>query len=117
MPSFPRSSTCSLGADGSIFAPGRSRIVSCPSRGATARIARQHRIRITSFRLAYLYRAPARLRGLARFPNLRSNGLCMRAVGVFPDSREVRLVDHPEPSISSPRELKLRMLEVGVCGT
>ena len=29
----------------------------------------------------------------------------------------MRLVDHPEPSISSPRELKLRMLEVGVCGT
>jgi threonine dehydrogenase-like Zn-dependent dehydrogenase len=29
----------------------------------------------------------------------------------------VRLIDHPEPSISSARELKLRMLEVGVCGT
>jgi threonine dehydrogenase-like Zn-dependent dehydrogenase len=41
----------------------------------------------------------------------------MRAVGVFPDSRVVRLVEHPEPSIASPRELKLRMLEVGVCGT
>ncbi len=41
----------------------------------------------------------------------------MRAVGVFPGTREVRLVDHPEPSISSAHELKLRMLEVGVCGT
>ena len=41
----------------------------------------------------------------------------MRAVAVFPATHEVRLVGHPEPSISSPRELKLRMLEVGVCGT
>jgi len=41
----------------------------------------------------------------------------MRAVGVFPGTREVRLVDQPEPSISSSNQLKLRMLEVGVCGT
>jgi threonine dehydrogenase-like Zn-dependent dehydrogenase len=41
----------------------------------------------------------------------------MLAVGVFPGTREVRLVDHPEPSIAYPRELKLRILDVGVCGT
>jgi threonine dehydrogenase-like Zn-dependent dehydrogenase len=41
----------------------------------------------------------------------------MRAVGVFPGAREVRLINHPEPSIHSPNEVKLRMLEVGVCGT
>ena len=41
----------------------------------------------------------------------------MRAVGVFPVAREVRLVEHPEPSVSFSHELKLRLLEVGVCGT
>ena len=41
----------------------------------------------------------------------------MRAVGVFPATREVRMIDHPEPQIAAPGELKLRMLEVGVCGT
>ena len=41
----------------------------------------------------------------------------MRAVGVFPGTREVRIIDHPEPSISSSRELKLHILDVGVCGT
>jgi threonine dehydrogenase-like Zn-dependent dehydrogenase len=34
----------------------------------------------------------------------------MRAVAVFPNRREVRLVDHPEPEISTPTEVKLRLL-------
>lgn len=41
----------------------------------------------------------------------------MRAVGVRPASREVALIDHPEPALASPTQVKLRMLEVGVCGT
>ncbi|MFB3827574.1 MAG: glucose 1-dehydrogenase [Bryobacteraceae bacterium] len=41
----------------------------------------------------------------------------MRAVAVFPQRREVRLVEHPEPRIETPSSVKLRMLEVGVCGT
>ncbi len=42
----------------------------------------------------------------------------MKAVAVFPQSRELRVIDdHPEPKISAPTEVKLRMLEVGVCGT
>jgi threonine dehydrogenase-like Zn-dependent dehydrogenase len=41
----------------------------------------------------------------------------MRAVTVFPNSREVRLLDVPEPRIAEPTEVRLRMLEVGVCGT
>jgi len=41
----------------------------------------------------------------------------MKAVAVFPVQRRIGLVDHPEPSVSSPTEVKLRMLEVGVCGT
>lgn len=41
----------------------------------------------------------------------------MKAVAVFPAKREVRVIDHPEPGITSPTQAKMRMLEVGVCGT
>lgn len=41
----------------------------------------------------------------------------MKAVAVFPGRREVRLVDHPEPRIDGAGQVKVRMLEVGVCGT
>ncbi len=41
----------------------------------------------------------------------------MKALAVFPSSREVRLIDHPEPVIAGPTEVKLRILEAGICGT
>lgn len=41
----------------------------------------------------------------------------MRAVAVFPDKKQISLVDHPEPSLTSPTEVKLHVLEVGICGT
>ncbi len=41
----------------------------------------------------------------------------MKAVAVFPESKEVKLIEHEEPKISSPNEVKLRVLDVGVCGT
>jgi threonine dehydrogenase-like Zn-dependent dehydrogenase len=41
----------------------------------------------------------------------------MQAVAVFPARRQVQLVDHPEPDIQSPTQVKVRMLDVGVCGT
>lgn len=41
----------------------------------------------------------------------------MKAVAVFPESREVKIVEHEEPRIGAPTEVKLRVLEVGVCGT
>ena len=41
----------------------------------------------------------------------------MKAVAVFPAMQQTRLIDCPEPRIASPSEVKLRMLEVGVCGT
>ncbi|MGZ3582217.1 MAG: glucose 1-dehydrogenase [Ktedonobacterales bacterium] len=41
----------------------------------------------------------------------------MRAVAVFPHSREVKLIDVEEPQIAHPNEVKLRMLDVGICGT
>ena len=39
----------------------------------------------------------------------------MKAVAVFPGTREVKLIDHEEPRITRPTEVKLRMLQVGVC--
>ncbi len=41
----------------------------------------------------------------------------MKAVAVFPKSRDVKIIEHEEPRITRPTEVKLRMLEVGVCGT
>jgi glucose 1-dehydrogenase len=41
----------------------------------------------------------------------------MRAVAVFPAERSIRIVDHPEPRIERDTEVRLRMLEVGICGT
>lgn len=42
----------------------------------------------------------------------------MRAVAVFPAERAIRLIeDHPAPSIEAPHEVRLEMLEVGICGT
>jgi len=41
----------------------------------------------------------------------------MKGVGVVPEKKELRLIDHPEPSIAAPNELKIRTIEVGVCGT
>ncbi len=41
----------------------------------------------------------------------------MRAVAMFPVEKKIRLVDHPAPVLKAPGEVRLRMLEVGVCGT
>src|SRR5260221_12993359 len=41
----------------------------------------------------------------------------MKAVGVFPGKRTVEMVDVAEPKLTSPDQVKIRMLEVGVCGT
>lgn len=41
----------------------------------------------------------------------------MRAVGVLPGKREVRLLDHAVPQISADHQVKIKSLEVGICGT
>jgi glucose 1-dehydrogenase len=41
----------------------------------------------------------------------------MKAVALFPSQRVLRMVEVPEPHIKAPMEVKLRMLEVGICGT
>ena len=45
------------------------------------------------------------------------NKTTMRAVGVSPSKREVQIVDHHAPQISADHEVKIRSLEVGICGT
>lgn len=41
----------------------------------------------------------------------------MRAVGVSPKKREVQILQHQAPQLSSDHEVKIRSLEVGICGT
>ncbi len=41
----------------------------------------------------------------------------MKAIGVTPGTRELALVDQEPPRLATPTDVKLRMLDVGVCGT
>ena len=41
----------------------------------------------------------------------------MKAIAVFPADHEVRLLDVAPPRLTRPTEVKLRMIDVGVCGT
>ena len=41
----------------------------------------------------------------------------MKAIAVYPKSREIRLIDAPQSAFESPTQVRLRMLDVGVCGT
>ena len=41
----------------------------------------------------------------------------MKAIAIFPKTHEVKLIEHEEPKITTPTQVKLRTLEVGVCGT
>ena len=41
----------------------------------------------------------------------------MRAVGVIPAKRQVGILSHSAPSISTDKQVKVRTLEVGICGT
>lgn len=41
----------------------------------------------------------------------------MKAIAVKPSTREVGLVDHAEPTLVRRNDVKLKMLDVGVCGT
>src|SRR3954447_22527266 len=45
------------------------------------------------------------------------NGRGMKAVGVFPKKRAVDLITHAPPQIHGPKQVKIRTIEVGVCGT
>ncbi len=41
----------------------------------------------------------------------------MKAVAVFPTTKEIKVIEREAPQISEPDQVKLRMLDIGVCGT
>jgi threonine dehydrogenase-like Zn-dependent dehydrogenase len=41
----------------------------------------------------------------------------MRAISVFPSEKEIRLTSEPTPALVSPTQARVRVLDVGVCGT
>lgn len=41
----------------------------------------------------------------------------MQAIAVFPKERDVRLIDAPPSELKRPTDVRVRILEVGVCGT
>ncbi len=41
----------------------------------------------------------------------------MKAVAVFPKTKEIKVIEHEVPQIAEPDQVKLRMLDIGVCGT
>jgi threonine dehydrogenase-like Zn-dependent dehydrogenase len=41
----------------------------------------------------------------------------MKAIALVPGTPDLHLVDRPEPQISAPDEIKLRVVRVGICGT
>jgi len=41
----------------------------------------------------------------------------MKAIAVFPHTREVKCIEHEAPHITEPDHVKVRVLEVGICGT
>src|SRR5262245_8249963 len=41
----------------------------------------------------------------------------MKAIAVTPAIKQIGLIDLPEPELASPTDVKLRMIEAGVCGT
>ena len=41
----------------------------------------------------------------------------MKAIAIIPGTKTPRLVDRPEPSITSPHDVKMKTIRVGICGT
>ncbi|MBI3617071.1 MAG: glucose 1-dehydrogenase [Candidatus Omnitrophica bacterium] len=41
----------------------------------------------------------------------------MKTIAVFPAKKEIKIVDHPSPKIVKSTDVKVRILEVGICGT
>jgi threonine dehydrogenase-like Zn-dependent dehydrogenase len=41
----------------------------------------------------------------------------MRAIAINPELREVRLIEQEEPGLHGPHDVKVKILDVGVCGT
>ena len=41
----------------------------------------------------------------------------MKVLAITPGTTEIALIDRPEPAVGKPTELKLKVLQVGICGT
>jgi len=41
----------------------------------------------------------------------------MKAIAAYPATKSIRMIDAPEPALSSPTDVRLRIHEVGICGT
>jgi len=41
----------------------------------------------------------------------------MKAIALVPHTKDVKLVDWPEPKIEAPTQVKIKVLQVGICGT
>jgi len=41
----------------------------------------------------------------------------MRAIAVFPHTQEVKVIEHEAPRMTEPDHVKVRMLDIGICGT
>lgn len=41
----------------------------------------------------------------------------MKAIAIIPGTTEVAIVERPEPAIEKPDEVKIKIMEVGICGT
>ncbi len=41
----------------------------------------------------------------------------MKAVAVFPRTKEVKVIEHEAPQLTQPDQVKLRILDIGICGT
>lgn len=41
----------------------------------------------------------------------------MKAIAVFPEQKQYKLIDHPEPNLATPTQVKVRVCDVGICGT
>jgi threonine dehydrogenase-like Zn-dependent dehydrogenase len=43
--------------------------------------------------------------------------ILMKAIALVPHTQKINLVDWPEPQITTPTQVKVRVLQVGICGT
>jgi threonine dehydrogenase-like Zn-dependent dehydrogenase len=41
----------------------------------------------------------------------------MKAIALVPGTKTLRIIERPEPEITAPDEIKVKVLRVGICGT
>ena len=56
-------------------------------------------------------------RGIESADQINDEVPYVKAISVFPAKHALKLIDIEAPTISSPTQAKIRMLDIGVCGT